>query len=113
MPLIPVITQQNHHIQRRQLDKNKIKPTMPCEPLCPNIERNLIMHLLLVREKSAIVRQMCAVLEEDSFRCARSSTIPFDEEYENGRQALVVHDAKIAKLFHKIATGCEACRSIQ
>ena len=86
---------------------------MPCEPLCPNIERNLIMHLLLVREKSAIVRQMCAVLEEDSLRGVQSTTTPFEEEFENGRQALAVHDAKIAKIFHKIATGCEACRSIQ
>ena len=86
---------------------------MPCVPLCPNLERNLVMHLLLCREKSAIVRQMCAVLEEDSFRCARSSTIPFDEEYENGRRALAVHDDKVAKLLLKIATGCEACRSIE
>ena len=70
------------------------------------------MHLLLVREKTAIVRQMCAVLEEEFLRGVQSMTTP-EEEFENGRQALAVADARIAKIFHNIATGCVACRSIQ
>ena len=84
---------------------------MPCVPLCPNLERNLVMHLLLCREKSAIVRQMCAVLEEEFLRGVQSMTTP--EEECRQQQALAVANARIAKIVHNIATGCVACRSIQ
>ena len=69
------------------------------------------MHLLLCREKSAIVRQMCAVLEEEFLRGVQSMTTP-EEEFRQ-QQALAVANARIAKIVHNIATGCVACRSIQ
>ena len=80
---------------------------MPCEPLCPRIRRNLIMHLLLVKEKIAIVRQMSAVLEFD----VQSMTTP--EEECSQQQVLAEADARLAKIADNIATGCVACRTIQ
>ena len=83
---------------------------MPCEPLCPMIRRNLIVQLLLVKEKIATLRQMLCV-EFD----VQPMTTP--EEKCSQQQVLDLKlaeaDARLAKIADNIATGCVACRTIQ
>ena len=74
------------------------------------IRRNLIMQLLLVKEKIATVRQMLRV-END----VQSMTTP--EEKCSQQQVLALRlaeaNSRISKIVDNIATGCAVCRTIQ